>query len=75
MRWVWVSILKQAKGPTFERTSQRISDCRADLSNPFRTLMFLTSSRLCDMDAVRAIRRELKGEVPLIGLFWQPLDT
>ncbi len=26
------------------------------------------------MNAVRTIRRELKGEVPLIG-FWQPLDT
>ncbi len=27
------------------------------------------------MNAVRTIRRELKGEVPLIGFFRQPVDA
>ena len=54
------------EGPKFERNHPKYKCCRATTNpDPEQDLGYV-------MDAVRTIRRELKGEVPLIGFSGSP---
>ena len=66
MRWVWGLYFTEGEGPKFKNPVRTVADInKLAIPDPEIELRYV-------VDAVRLIRKELQGSVPLIGFSGSP---